>query len=544
MLINDFVENFSKNIRPKGWKDCTKQSEEWRIHTCGSDISPVLIDYRVNESIEAKEERARYGRKVTYAVFNQFFDQVKTIMADNLVAYNIPDKLKIAIEKQVSPNPINFYRNTGLRRMFDDPNGYVVVLPYKTSISTTEALPLKLAFIPYESVHVSEETVICFKYRDMYYIIDNDYYYRFDEDNIIDDSYTYQHGLGRLPAVQLKGYEATNPEDEDKTTVYSSFTAGAFEFAALSLRSLTDEARLGAIAAHPITEITSMPCDNRSCIDGKIPVLGENGGRTFETCRNCNGTGYKTITLSMGDTIIKQKDDLSPEKEPSGGNTINYYQPPMEGLRYHQEAWQKYYDQYRESLYIVFVNAQQSGVSKQEDRKRMSATIDTIARTVYENIEYLYNVAYELLYPLEDVIDIKLELPLTFHDVSVQGLFLQINELKSSGAPQGMISAAVKKMGNQLYHKDKREARIIELSLALDPLYSKGDADIQALLQLQVITAKTAQRHYVLWYALSRLADELGDAFYDLDLADVEVAIQPLIDDFINENAPPPPPQF
>lgn len=491
---------------------------EYRVHTCRENPEIILEGYRPSESDIAKKDARGLIVPITSAPFNKFYDEFASVVTYRNVAFEGDEKARKKVENNTDIKGL--FEDTVKRRIFDNPNGYVTIVPDLVRDV------FKPYFVPYESVTDSGEgdSYIVFNYLKNFVYQDDFITIIFTKEQEVIAAYETYIDEGYYPYQKIGGYEIEFNFQDEVTKVrehhYHSFTCGSFDYATLVLQSLSDKRRLATLFAHPITEITAEPCPNESCHDGFVREWvgsGEDMRQEHKMCNTCGGAGVKPINFQIGATIARREyEDNAYEENPLKAKDrppyMTYYSPPLEGLEFHAKDMAENMAKYEESLSKIFIHQAQSAVAKQEDRKRLTATIDVIGQRYFLLMENAYNKCALLNGYFKEVTTpdfVRVILPPTFHDVSVEAVIENMRQLKELRAGAYLRNHFAKTLSEKMSPQDDINLVKYQAAVQINPYLNMDSDQLMALAERGFISVETLNRNLTLYSNLDTVVNNL-----------------------------------
>ena len=197
--------------------------------------------------------------------------------------------------------------------MIEDPNGYLVWLPYGEGV-TNPSVPVDVTpyIVSSEYIkYVDEDTLTWLDDEEKSYVTENgrsvrkgDIYYTLNEEGFymhqqyglksekrFELTQIYRHDIGRLPAIVLGG----DLTDDD---YFESYFSPFVPFANEAIRQYSDWQGVMTTSAFPYREEIAENCDAPGCRGGAIWNEDE---QEHYPCKVCRGTAAGIPSASAGD---------------------------------------------------------------------------------------------------------------------------------------------------------------------------------------------------------------------------------------------------
>ena len=391
-LIEDIIV---KNYKDPDYELRTALSEEILLHSTGEIhlIHELLSTRFPSEPWHIMEYRLQNIARITKTYFNKIVTTLAKIeRADDYVIKFKDTNFQTFCEEQVTEykDLSNWFFRVGLKKMLEEPNGFVLVFPEFDSENEDLLTGISLqCFDAKQIVYLSED-------RDLIVVqVNKDSYLIFDNDSIVniivEDRFAkklkykavtiLEHNLGRLPVVFFGGLVYKTGHNP----IHESFISGVVPFWNQAMIEFND--KQAGIKQHLFPE-------KWRYISGTCPDCNGNGKKFFdgvggkllsEACHKCGGTGdpptgqFSEILIQPGQLLDK---DIP--KPPVG-----YVQKDFSAIEYLDKD-------IKNNLYagLAAVNMEflmerpidQSGVSKEMDRQELNSFIFQIASHVTQNI--------------------------------------------------------------------------------------------------------------------------------------------------------------
>lgn len=580
---------FDPEERPVWWLRAAEQYYSMIVHTQGHNPAKLLFLQRPNEDPEILKFRMQNFEPITVDAINRAKSEILAPIGSSPFTAELDDSIAEYVELPIFGQTkaygsgMDYYQwlfNDALSRMFDDANGYMTWLPYGQGL-TDPTVPIDCEAYQIYSIsiiHQSDDRITFFKPEDrltlsdgsvgrVYYTIDKTAYYRHSERYIPTDYTTtfdteliYTHNLGKLPLVLNGGvkssaigrydirtrkalfgessYGSWSPFVEGKggansfslsditlpqfIDYYKSYLWGFVPYGNEALKTFDDWKASRLMTSHPIRVEKQMPCVATGCNGGYIwDADGEK-----RKCGSCNGTGSVLVRSPYGAYVVAVPDSTTLGNQTLVDDPVSFVSPPVEGLRYMEEAWNNLIVKAEQAVYQLFNDSVQSGEAKKVDREGKYALIKTISDHCFDHLMYNHLM---LLTELRNIINPtppQIVKPKSFMIRDEATLIEELKELNDANAPIQVKVKAQKDLIKHRYSGLQNAEDMIDAVVLFDPLYGQSMADINVAYNMGAIDSIAVQRHQFADNILMRLINRNGTQWLMLSdeqkLADME----------------------
>lgn len=563
---------------PTAKKLWVKVYKQMIVHSRGADAGKLIQERRPYEPKEIWEYRKKILRPITKSIFNRGMDDLQRVFKSSAVTYNINPKLQSYIqENQFSgsreygfENKINFFnyinRNV-IRRMVEDPNGFLVWWPTGPGIGDAGvAVDVTPVLVLSKKIESISDEHICFLSPEkssvtipgengsditvnqgkVYYIIDKEWYYKYVQigeksKNIFSEKIEYyKHNMGEVPIILLGGLIASEECDsfmdfqgkwKDEVEYCNSFFDSFVAYADEALSQFSDEQAIYVTNGYPLRVMDQIPCVNIKCKKGYVreecDVSVNSAGFTDTKCSTCSGSG-SMLPVSPYGMIYRQKQDLN---NPTTNEKAVEIITTDTGILTHSLARLKVYKEGAEqALHLLFIDEAQSGLAKGIDRESKVANLDTVGVNIYLNIVKNSLRFIQKLRLLSDD-PIQINLPASFLQKDEEQLGIELTDLIEKKAPVFIRNTAAIDYYKRKYSSNEAMCKAVDVVSVYDMIFGQ-DADV--LLASGRIDDKMAQKSLYAWPAAMQLIKSKGEnAFmkmkYDAIIRELDKIIEPLI---------------
>jgi hypothetical protein len=379
-----------------------------------------------------------------------------------------------------------------------------LVRPTRTNQAANEKINLTIETVYSKSLYQTPEGIFYKSYDNFVYFVNDQYYIRFyaDKNDLKrDDSYYYEHNLGRNP-FQLNGGILTT--DQNENVYYESFLSDSLPYANLAIKCFYDKESLRIMHAHPITIVKEMPCSNSNCHGGYIKNGKEIGG-IRQMCMTCNGKG-KISVFNIGATITRRAND-NIDTDPDTNPIIEYISPPLDSAQFQQTSFRDALNDLESHLELNTIDEAQSGVAKTIDERQRQISVYDIAKDIYSNIEYICQAIADLSF-INDEKTITISYPTSFSFKTDEDYLNNITTFKASGINgASIISAELEYIYNKFSTKPT-EKRKAEIALLYDATVQLGTDELLQYFTMNVYDMEALKIRALLPNVLTNMALE------------------------------------
>jgi hypothetical protein len=306
---------------------------------------------------------------------------------------------------------------------------------------------------------------------------------------------------------------------------FDSFFAGFREYGDEAITSFSDWQGSRVMTSNPIRVEKQMPCTAEGCQNGLVWGTDGSGNDAQHNCRTCNGTGV-LVRSPYGVYQVKVPDTTTMDSQTLIDDPVSYVSPPVEGLRYMQEAWEVLIKKAEQELYQMFTDSAQSGEAKKVDREGKYAMIMAMSNHMFDHV--MYNHLW-LLIQLRNIINPErpeITKPTSFAIRDEQAIIDELKELNQADAPLPIKVKAQKDLMKKRFSGQSNATEAFELLTLFDPLYGQALDAIEAGQRMGAIQVRDIQKHYYAFNILERLLERNGSDWLeqeeDVLLADME----------------------
>lgn len=510
------------------WKRWVEIFEEMKVHTRGAVPGKLLNTQRPNEDEKVFEYRKSIYQPITKSSINRSINRLFRIFLNSNFSFKVSEDIEKYLKEKIFENRafFEFFHGIVVKRMIEDPNGYLVWLPSgKGLIEQTEKVTVLPEIIDSKKIWFVDKEVLTWRYdmsdqpeefwsltEEGYYrhVLRNDYY-------ILEE--IYKHDLGIVPSLVLGGVI-------ESEGVLESYFNSFLPFGNEAIRQYSDWQAVNVTSAFPFRTEVYTECDHPQC--------HAEGGWTNEkdkwiTCPRCKGTGQKPHMTPYGKFIRKEP---GPGEEMTTVPMIEFTSPAREILDYSQQAWQILIELARKSLFDETIDEAQSGKAKLVDKEDEHAFYSSISNNVYDHL--LINslkiiTGYRNINSKEEPSITK---PTSFVIKTETDLVNELGVLLEKNAPLPFILETVKDLAKKRFSTNKPASKAIDFLMIYDPLFALGAEEKNMLIATNVIDDRTRGKNINSYQVLMKLLmkyPELLEGSFDSIEEKMNIEIDKLI---------------
>jgi hypothetical protein len=298
----------------------------------------------------------------------------------------------------------------------------------------------------------------------------------------------WQHDLGYIPAIKLKGVPVLMPDSIEKVGL---MYASHFSYAVDNLdRVITDDATLEIVkkkCAFPYMVAVGQACDfsinNVKCNNGKI--WDEDATKEI-VCPSCNGSGLKNRLSPSGELLINPGTGLDTGDTQLKGDYIKFVAPDTQIFEFLEQQKKDNENRARRIIHIKDVdgkfvyNSDKTATGSDNDMKAMYAFIQPISDQIFDAYKFFVDTIEDMRYGKTDEHSVIIVAPQSFDLSSSSDYLEQITALSNAGAPPTTIREFMHKFLRSMFYADVESAQILEVIMAADNLMPFNNETIAA----------------------------------------------------------------
>jgi hypothetical protein len=552
MIDINYLNSNLGSLRPnKHYEDWVEVRDTMFVHTRGKNPGDILTKRRPNEDPELMEYRLSIYEPITKGSINRAIDKLYRIFGAANFSIQVSEELSsyLNAKKFDSQYFYAFIQKYVVRRMIEDPNGYLAWIPYGAGLTDptqkVDVYPLiigsdqiryldnyTISWVDYdEKSKVSEGGKVVDK-GEVIYTLDGEGFYKHEQyginrDKKYDLSVIYIHNLGFRPAIVLGG-------DLTDEGYYESYFSAFVPFANEAIRQYSDWQGIMTTSGFPYREEVAETCSAPGCRDGVCYNTEED---EHYPCKVCKGTG-RIISRSPYGVFLKEKGGNVLDSNFGNDAMIRFVAPPVDIIKYSGEAWQVLLKKAEEALHLDKIDEAQSGTAKQIDREDSFMVLTKISNNIFDEIIYRSLLIIEKLRNVSSPMDPIIIKPISFSMKTEYDLINEINMLHDRNAPVAFLVEATKDLAKKRFSGNQSIARMVEVLVAYDPIYHLDTKDKHMLMLSGTIRKDDVIKSLFAYKMLVSLTSENGNEYLEKDLseifADLDRLIAPVILQYAN----------
>lgn len=551
------IEYLNKQLgiikKPENYDNWNKVRETMYVHTRGKNPGKILTMRRPNEDPDLHKYRLDIIEPITKGSMNRAIDKLYRLFIGANFSIQVSEELNSYLNEKKFKNQYfySFIQKFVVRRMIEDPNGWLVWIPTGEGLTNpsvkvdVEALLVSSEYIKFvdedaitwqdakEKSEILENGKRTMK-GDVYYTMTENAFYKHVQYGAKSDKnfeliLIYEHNMDMLPAIVLGG----DLTDED---YFDSYFSPFVPFGNEAIRQYSDWQGVMTTSAFPYREEVAESCDAPGCRGGAVWSDTEQEHRP---CKICKGTG-RVITRSPYGVFLRDKGSNALDGNQLGdAPMVRFTSPNVDIIEYSGEAWQILLKKAEDSLYLNFIEDAQSGAAKLVDREDGYMSLTKISNNVFDEIIYKSLIFIEnyrnVTSPFEPLI-IK---PVSFSMRTEEALIQEINQLSEKNAPVAFLVETTKDLARKRFSGNKSITRLIEVLVSYDPIYHVTTKDKQMLFASGSIKKDDIIKSLFAYKTLVKLVSTNGNTYLEKPLveifADLDREIQPIISAYANQ---------
>lgn len=280
----------------------------------------------------------------------------------------------------------------------------------------------------------------------------------------------YQHGLGYVPATELKGVPVVK---EDGGIFWESPFYSAVGLLDLSLmnRNIIQVPIRRMMFPMPVMEgdECDFSDDEYSCHGGYLEGEGKLSGKK---CKVCHGTGTKSRISPFGGYIYKRPSKVENEAA-TAANPVQYVSPQTDSSKFVLEVVDRDEKIARDILHLKPPTTAANATTATEvnkDSKAMYAFILPISNQIFDLYQFILDATEAMFTGRVDSPNVELTYPQSF-DFKTEGDYLQeLKFAREAGAPDIVIHALVYRLISNMFFTEGETAKAFEIIVMADRL--------------------------------------------------------------------------
>ena len=212
---------------------------------------------------------------------------------------------------------------------------------------------------------------------------------------------------------------------------------------------------------------------------------------------------------------------------------IRFTSPAVDIIQYSGDAWQLLLKKAEDSLYLNYIEEQQSGVAKLVDREDGYMSLTKISNNVFDELIYKSLIYIEKYRNVSNPVPPIIIKPVSFSMRTEEALIQEINQLSDKNAPVAFLVETTKDLAKKRFSGNKSISRIVEVLVSYDPIYHVTTKDKQMLLAAGTIKKDDIVKSLFAYKTLMGLVSQNGNEYLEKALveifADLDAAMAPLV---------------
>ncbi|WP_312208283.1 hypothetical protein [Empedobacter sp.] len=518
MEIKEVIEIVKKQSVPTSYKEARDVYYAITLHTKGvrpafKDLSknnnsgyikpPGYIDGNYQDLFEKfilsrhprEEEVTRWWRYSQYKPLTKSAFQRLIKVVRGLIYQDIKHTLKIDDKSnsdylegnnfQEKNNFISLFKNIILQTLFEDPNGFIVIIPSKHRLETIEEnKPLDISFQYIRCIDIlyqDDENLIYKTQDDKYsFWINKEDIIRFEKNEksewIQEEEGYFRHDFKFLPSIKLGGVYDNG--------IYKSFIDDAIPYADEYISSYSSEQLIDKEASHPYIQQALVECPtcnglgtNQEVVD--VCEIYPNGTRQVE-CKTCQGK--KQISINPAERYEVPVNEMDKEM-------VKIINPDVNINQYHRNKNKDLFNSILDALNLLKVDAAQSGVAKTIDRDNLYQFTSSISDRLFELKDFCLKcfIAYRTPKPKFEG-GFTLQKPYKFETQTALELLTELTSAQTNGTPLHVRKYLINEFVNKRYKGNDIDLKINQIYATLDSTFGLSLTEISTAKEIGIIT--------------------------------------------------------
>ena len=548
--VYELNDQIGKLKKPENYDNWTKIREEMYVHTRGKNPGRILTDRRPNEDPDVQKYRLMIYEPITKGSMNRAIDKLYRIFISANFSIQVSAELSQYLDQKKFKNQYfySYIQKYVVRRMIEDPNGYLVWVPFGEGL-TNPAVKVDVDgyLVSSEYVkYVDDDTLMWYEPKeksevleagkrvykgDVYYTMTSEGYYKHTQyGNKADKNFQvteiYRHNIGYLPAMILGG----NMTDED---YFESYFSPFLPFGNEAIRQYSDWQGVMTTSAFPYREEVAENCDAPGCRGGAVFNEEEN---EHYPCKVCKGTGRIIVRSPYGVFMRDKGNGAFDGNSLSDAPMVRFVSPNVDIIQYSGDAWQVLLKKAEDALYLNYIEDAQSGAAKLVDREDGFMSLTKISNNVFDELIYKSLLIIERYRNITQTFDPVIVKPVSFSMKTEEALMFEITQMSEKNAPVAFLVETTKDLAKKRFSGNKTISRVIEVLVSYDPIYHISTKDKQMLLAAGTIKKDDVVKSLFAYKTLMALLSTNGTMYLEKNLAeifkDLDRELQPIIDQY------------
>lgn len=564
--LKKLLQDDKNDLKHENYKASIEHCEVMSWHVYGNKPEKLLKRARPREDPEITQYRLDSYEPLTKSVCKKAISIVHKIFNPKLysIRFEDSDEARRLENYSLQEYPrfnsiVNYMANYVLKKMIADPNGILLVQPFKYFMKGTEYVSPIATCYNSKNIHwwTPEYILLYDGYKEYgqtkewkYTYCDRNGIYKLEihqnngKDITVETVESYVHNFNEIPIWQLQGEYS-----EDQYGLLESFFYCAVPFWNEAINDHSDVSGNYRMHINSQKWEISDECEyvertdegNFACDGGYIfnQIKGDK-----HKCSSCSGTGRKKSANSPYEVyqVDRQKAFDQPEQIPLP--PFGYVAPPVEGLKMLEEKAEKNLEKGLFALnmdVVTKIGENQSGIAKEHDRTELNNFLQRISDVFFEiHFPNFYYFATKYMFSVSspekiDKIQPEISKPTQFDVYSTLELTKQFAEAKTANLNPSYLGVKQAEIQNKEFSTKPQLLAILNLELILDPLAEISRDDVSMMLANRTITKSTAIIHDNIKMFVRRAIEE-NKGFPDMPQAKQVEILKEYADEVEEEN--------
>lgn len=502
--------------------------DEMAVHTRKRKPTNLLLKRRPNEPDDVLEYRVNNYEPITYGSMNKAFDNLYRIANGINYTLGVDDKIREYMDtKNFMKNSFAvFFTKVYLKRMIEDPNGFLAWLPggEGSTDNTKNVLSYPVLLYSFNLVDWREDVVTFLSEEksvivesngtetsagNIYMIFTKDTYYRLIQKagGKYDLETVYKHNLGVFPLVDLGG-------DLTSEGLYESFFSPYVAFGNEAIRTFSDWQAISTTSAFPIREEFFTSCDiiERPSKEDATDPTKKNKKFKHDRIRKPMGKSpHGVIERELHNPLGDTGEPFLPYEIDS----VRFYGPDITYVQQAETSYKNLILAAEDALHLNLGDVALSGKAKEIDLLSHEDMLGKIALQYLDaqQISARLITAYYNVAPYEKT-PIKLTKPNTFRIKTEEELMAELMALKTNKAPAMLVAAVARELAQRRFSGDLINQKMFEVIATFDPLFIYSVEEKQSMAIAGNINKDFVTQSNLMYSILLQICKEKGEAAF------------------------------
>lgn len=567
-LLKDSIIPFLKgigknnNIEPyEGYNEIVKQYHRVLVHSEGGQFPSELFAKRApNETEEEFAYRKANFKQITMPVFLDYLNTRGRAWHNSNWSITYQEDEKLYAENTLQSyletglylhgSILNFATSTMAKVKAQDPNGVIIVKPYKYNFKEVEGEMVlnDQELLEPTCYYYSCEKVLSFDEDSHALVILDEKSVVTDSDNkqkrkgfVLEyhtpfayyevrqvgkyNSFTFEitqvleHNFGQMLVRRLEGV----PYLKDNRMFWESPFSYCVDHLDLALLKASNLFIAESKSAYPVRIMLGNECDfsdgENKCMYGALFTTNSEGYVTKTQCPSCNGSGMKNRISPNGELLFNGK-DLA-DQNISTSEIMRYVSPDSEILRYLREGIEIDINNGRKILHLsttsdkANVNSETATFNNLENKALLSF-VSQIANQEFDMYIFCVDAIGWLRYGTKYKRP-NITKPNSF-DFTTESDYLALLKIaRDSNVPSYLIRVILQKYISTIYFNTSESTKAFDLLIYTDRLLEYNNEEVKMKLAQGLITKQEEIIHASGAYVINNLSNSI-EGFFDLPI--------------------------